>query len=210
MFDRNQCDSWYRRVLGEVFPEIKDSSESGETTWNNLPKDPAKHEFQRGSLNLTKNFQVGEAMEFAGVLKGHITVQPVHESKYTEKERKLENCEDSESLPIDRFWQTDTIFAHVYVLTGRNITRLDASGAPSPYLYIEAGKTKITSDKIFKSTNNPDFYEHFAVPITVPGSDTISVQVWNSSTFSDSLIGQIDIDIEDRWQAVIQKDLTEV
>ena len=126
---------------------------------------------------MIKNFQVGESMEFAGVLKGHITVQPVHESLYTKEEKLAIRCVDSDSLPIDRFWQTDTLFAHVYVLTGRNITKTDGSrgSGVSPYIQVVGSeKNAITSDKVFYNTKNPDFYEHFVVPVTVPGQDIIS------------------------------------
>ena len=155
MFDREQAESWYNKTLGEVFDHIKDVTECSEITFNGLPKDPKKHEFQKMSMNCIKNFYVGEHMEFAGLLKSHITVQPVHESVYYEVDKKtgkpkpeledemnnnLKSLEVQEAvnLPIDRFWQSDTIMVHVYILTARNITRADGSrGKINPYLYIE-------------------------------------------------------------------------
>ena len=85
------------------------------------------------------------------------------------------------------------MFAHIYVLTGRNLVKADGSrGAVNPYLQVVGGKTTLTSEKRFSNTNNPDFYEHFVIPVNVPGHDTVTIEVWNKGVFGlgDSQIGK--------------------
>lgn len=45
----------------------------------------------------------------------------------------------------------------------------------------------------------------------IPGADTINLKVMNESALgAPTIIGEVDIDVEDRWQAVIQKNLTQL
>ncbi|CAD7959106.1 unnamed protein product [Amoebophrya sp. A25] len=218
IFDREQTESWYRKYLGDVFePVFKDAlaqeveevqSKSGMTT------DKWKHRFQMDSMNIRKDLVVGESMDFVGELKGHVTLEDIPASKLDmvpEGADFFETIPQPLPIPLNRFWQTDTMMVHIYVLTARNLINSGGVGTVCPYLTATAGATTVVSEKrSAEATNNPDFYEHFEVPLQIPGTDAVTISVMNQGTISDTKIGQIDVDIEDRWQAVLQKELTEV
>jgi len=108
-------------------------------------------------------------------------------------------------LPIRQFWQVDTVVAHVYVLTGRNLENIDTFGKSDPYLNIETARASVKGKKVHNNEANPNFYEHFQVPAVLPGATTLRIQVWDEGTLNDALMGEVVIDLEDRWMVLMQR-----
>jgi len=77
---------------------------------------------------------------------------------------------------------------------------MDSDGLCDPYLVVKVGEqTMSTRSRYVKNTLEPDFYEAFEFPITMPGDAAIDVQVWDYDGIGDDHIGSTSIDIEDRW-----------
>jgi len=49
--------------------------------------------------------------------------------------------------------------------------------------------------------NTVDFYQHVPLTTVLPGDSTLRIQVWNKGVlgFNDTLIGTVELDLEDRW-----------
>ena len=56
-----------------------------------------------------------------------------------------------------------------------------------------------TRERYHKHTLNPDFYEKFEIPITIPGDARVTIEVWDWDGLGDDFMGSTVIDIEDRW-----------
>lgn len=65
----------------------------------------------------------------------------------------------------------------------------------------------MTSEQRRLNTANPDFYEYFAMPLEIPGTDTLRIKVMHDCVGTDYCMGEVLVDVEDRWQAVLQKEL---
>jgi len=215
MFDRAQCESWYQSYLGETFADVRDrvtriSQSSLDPTG---VVDPFKIHFQKKQMNLRTDFLHGESMTRVGELKGHVTVDEVKEEDVDKSHRSVfEDIVSPQYVPLNRFWQNDTLFAHVYVLTARNLMDIGGgSSSISPYITIQSGNQKLESKIVHPTSPNPDFYEYFCVPVSVPGTDRLTIRLMNKGLVSTpSIIGEVNVDIEDRWLALIQKKLTDV
>ena len=77
-------------------------------------------------MNLRAPFLIGEDMDFVGELKGHCSVLEVQAedldfSNQIDGPDFYQAIPEPLSVPLNRFWQTDSVLVHVYVLTGRNL-----------------------------------------------------------------------------------------
>lgn len=53
-----------------------------------------------------------------------------------------------------------------------------------------------------QGTNSPQFYFPFELPMEVPGSAIIEVEIWSQLQMGDELVGKTLIDLEDRYFSV--------
>lgn len=86
-------------------------------------------------MNLRRSLVVGETMDFVGELKGHVSLEEVPQDQLDfnrDSEDFFQSIPQPLKIPLNRFWQTDTLMAHVYVLTARNL--VEATGSVNPYL----------------------------------------------------------------------------
>ncbi|XP_066595937.1 otoferlin [Prorops nasuta] len=143
-----------------------------------------------------------ELDNLAGIFKGHISIyrwprvdkSPCKTSSGKDAANGL--CTDYPSQePIK-------LLVRLYVVKGINLHPSDPlSGKSDPYLCIKIGKRVISDKKNYIPNQlNPTFGRLFQMEATFPQDYLLTVQVWDyDSTTSDDLIGETQIDIENRF-----------
>jgi len=92
------------------------------------------------------------------------------------------------------------LYCRLYILRGYGLTPKDDDGLSDPYLIIKLGSTKIsTRDRYIKNSLEPEFFESFEIPCTLPGDSSVEITCMDWDGIGDDLIGKTEIDIEDRW-----------
>jgi len=92
------------------------------------------------------------------------------------------------------------LYCRLYILRGLKLSPKDSNNQSDPYLIIKLGGERIsTRDRYIKNTLDPDFYERFEIPCTIPGDSSLEIVCWDWDGIGDDLIGSTTIDIEDRW-----------
>ena len=99
-----------------------------------------------------------------------------------------------------QFLQPSNLVCRLYVLKGKSLTPNDNKNS-DPYLFIKCGSLEINDEKnSIDDTNNPGFYKHFDIAVSIPGASTLKIQVWDDDgIIGDDLIGETKIDLEERW-----------
>jgi len=92
------------------------------------------------------------------------------------------------------------LFVRLYVLRGLKLLPADIDGFADPYLIIKLGKKIINRREVYhKHTLDPEFFESFEIPCTIPGDARLEIEVWDYDGLGDDFMGRTIIDIEDRW-----------
>ncbi|CAI2384461.1 unnamed protein product [Moneuplotes crassus] len=99
-----------------------------------------------------------------------------------------------------RFLVPTNLVCRVYILKGKSLTPKDSRNS-DPYIIIKCGSKVINDEKnVIDDTNNPGFYKHFDISVSIPGASTLKIQVWDDDGIvGDDLIGETKIDLEERW-----------
>eukprot|EP00923_Selenidium_pygospionis_P002175 GHVN01003368.1.p1 GENE.GHVN01003368.1~~GHVN01003368.1.p1 ORF type:complete len:1143 (-),score=206.42 GHVN01003368.1:167-3478(-) len=173
------------------------------------------------SLNINRELQWGEEAKPVARLKGVVAIEEI-----TEKEAKEElgvfgaisqvsdllACPAPLPAPPVHGWVVENVIVHIYVLTGRQLANVDMFGKSDPYLKISIAGNDETSPKVFSNNTDPDFYEHFVVPVVVPGEARLTISVMDKAEAGeidkllsgDKLIGCVNLDLEERWLSLKQ------
>lgn len=98
------------------------------------------------------------------------------------------------------FLTSTDLVCRLYILKAKSLTPMD-NRTSDPYLMIECGSFKIDDSKnAIQGTNNPGFYKHFDIPVTIPGASTLKIKIYDEDGFKrDDLIGKTSIDLEERY-----------
>eukprot|EP00455_Lapot_gusevi_P005654 TRINITY_DN1241_c0_g1_i9.p2 TRINITY_DN1241_c0_g1~~TRINITY_DN1241_c0_g1_i9.p2 ORF type:complete len:435 (-),score=156.41 TRINITY_DN1241_c0_g1_i9:61-1365(-) len=114
---------------------------------------------------------------------------------------RLTDSKDSDNgLNLNELLRPKEVFVRVYILQGHRLNPKDSDGSSDPYLIVKlAGHRVSTRDRYIKSNLEPDFYEAFEFPCTLPGDSRLEVKVMDWDGIGDDLIGSTVIDLEDRW-----------
>ncbi|MES1915775.1 MAG: hypothetical protein MHM6MM_007676, partial [Cercozoa sp. M6MM] len=103
---------------------------------------------------------------------------------------------------LDELLRPQDVFVRVYVLKGKRLTPKDRDGSCDPYLKVRLGKTTIsTRSRYKKNTCDPEFFECFELPASLPGHAKLHLDVWDWDGIGDDYVGGTVIDVEDRWFA---------
>eukprot|EP01084_Bolivina_argentea_P209778 357250_1 len=95
--------------------------------------------------------------------------------------------------------QTTHSYLRLYILSASKLNTLEFNTTDT-YLVIKIGKKKIsTRDDYVGNCSEPQFHKTFEIPIVIPGTETVDIEVWNWNGIGDNLIGRTTINIEDRW-----------
>ena len=105
------------------------------------------------------------------------------------------------------------VIVRVYVLELNNLARRDTFSESDPYIKILLGDKLLVNEKkkAVKNCKNCKWYQYYDLRIELPGSSKLRLQVMDyDNLFSDDLVGETSIDIEDRyfdnrWQALESK-----
>ena len=106
-----------------------------------------------------------------------------------------------------------SVIVRLYILELNNLSKRDTFSESDPYIKILLGDKELVNEKKkhFKDTKNCKWYQYYDLLVELPGSSKLKIQVMDyDSLFSDDLIGETSIDIEDRyfdnrWQALENK-----
>ena len=106
-----------------------------------------------------------------------------------------------------------SVIVRVYVLELNHLSRRDTFSENDPYIKILLGDKLLVNEKkkAFKNCRNCKWYQYYDLRIELPGSSKLRLQVMDyDALFSDDLVGETSIDIEDRyfdnrWQALENK-----
>jgi len=89
----------------------------------------------------------------------------------------------------------------LYVIRGMNLQPVDGNSS-DPYLRVKLGSdVEDRKSSHCTRTLKPDFYDTFEFHTVLPGPSTLKIQVkeWNRIYPVHEIIGQTEIDLEDRW-----------
>jgi len=103
-------------------------------------------------------------------------------------------------LDVKETFRPTTYEVRVYVLRGLDLTPMDSSGYSDPYLVIKLGdKTENFVDNRQEQTLNPDFFVRTIVKTKLPGTATLTLEVWDHDVaLNHDLIGSTSVDLETR------------
>ena len=106
-----------------------------------------------------------------------------------------------------------SLIVRVYILELNNLAKRDTFSESDPYIKIFLGEKLLVDErqKHFNDSKNCKWYQYYDLKIELPGSSKLRIQVMDyDKLFTDDLIGETSIDIEDRyfdnrWQALRNK-----
>jgi hypothetical protein len=106
-----------------------------------------------------------------------------------------------------------SVIVRVYILELNNLAKRDTFSESDPYIKILLGDKELVNEKkkYYKNCKNCKWYQYYDLLVELPGSSKLRIQVMDyDSLFSDDLIGETSIDIEDRyfdnrWQTLVNK-----
>ena len=174
---------------------------------------------------LMRNKELTFDLKNYGFFKGLIRIS--EKTKYDEHKNYIQNIQNrfGGELPPDLTFLTAfddlgksvlvkrSVIVRVYVLELNNLAKRDTFSESDPYIKILLGEKELVNEKkkAFKDCKNCKWYQYYDLLIELPGSSKLRIQVMDyDSLFSDDLIGETSIDIEDRyfdnrWQALRSK-----
>ena len=105
------------------------------------------------------------------------------------------------------------VIVRIYILQLLHLSDRDTFSQSDPYIKILLGEKILVNEKkrFFKDKQNCDWYQYYDLLIELPGTSKLTIQVMDhNSIFKDELIGETNIDIENRyfdsrWQSLINK-----
>ena len=105
------------------------------------------------------------------------------------------------------------VVVRLYILELNNLAARDTLSESDPYIKILLGEKELVNEKknYYTDQKNCKWYKHYDLLLELPGSSKLKIQVLDyDNLFSDDLIGETEIDIEDRyfdnrWQALTNK-----
>ena len=200
------------------------------------PKKVVKTNRLRGINNLRMNYietdqELMRNKELTFDLKNYgyfkLLIRISEKTKYYEHKNYIKNIQKrfGGELPPDLTFLTAfddlgksvlvkrSVIVRVYILELNNLAKRDTFSESDPYIKILLGDKELVNEKkkAFKDCKNCKWYQYYDLLIELPGSSKLRIQVMDyDALFSDDLIGETSIDIEDRyfdnrWQALESK-----
>jgi hypothetical protein len=126
-----------------------------------------------------------------GAFKGLIVITESQPSK-----------EASDFIDLSVMRKPQMYVVRLYIIKGVRLQPQDYNGLADPYITFKVGKHKLNDkeESLHLKTLEPGFYRSYEFPVTIPGESRLRVKIFDYDRFgSDDLIGQTEIDLEDRW-----------
>ena len=95
-----------------------------------------------------------------------------------------------------------SVILRIYILELNNLAKRDTFSESDPYIKIFLGDKLLADEKkkYMKNSKNCKWYQYYDLLIELPGSSKLKIQVYDhDNLFSDDLIGETSIDVEDRY-----------
>ncbi|CAE7946191.1 unnamed protein product [Symbiodinium sp. KB8] len=214
-FDRLRTKNWFKTSLCKVFPEVENIFLAESSDYSQAHA--ARHFFLDRCLNIRKPMVRSEDLAETCILKGHVEVTKVEESKAQD---------DSDTgrwlLPVRRLWVQTDIVVRVCILTVRGLTLeqgLKLTDDSSVYAVAKVNgmsdhlQRKSHARMVLEDGSGCDFYASVEIQTSVPGVGTLQIEVKadvGTYTRQEVTLGRAVIDIEDRWLALQARDMREV
>ena len=178
-------------------------------------------DYDEDERGLAKNFDEGNYGYFKSLIR-------ISEKKeYEEHKKFIKNIQEEYNgvLPPELSFLTAfddygkdvlvkrSVIVRLYILELNNLAKRDTFSESDPYIKILLGDKELVNEKkkYVKDSRNCKWYQYYDLLLELPGSSKLRIQVMDyDSLFSDDLIGETSIDIEDRyfdnrWQALVNK-----
>ena len=163
---------------------------------------------------LMRNKELSFDLKNYGYFKGLIRIS--EKKKYDEHKNYINNIQKKFNgvLPPELTFLTAfddlgksvlvkrSVIVRVYVLELNNLAKRDTFSESDPYIKILLGDKELVNErkKAFKDCKNCKWYQYYDLLVELPGSSKLRIQVIDyDALFSDDLIGETSIDIEDRY-----------
>ncbi|CAE7587947.1 unnamed protein product, partial [Symbiodinium necroappetens] len=214
-FDRLRTKNWFKTSLCKVFPEVDNIFLAESSDYSQAHA--ARHFFLDRCLNIRKPMVRSEDLAETCILKGHVEVTKVEESKAQD---------DSDTgrwlLPVRRLWVQTDIVVRVCILTVRGLTLeqgLKLTDDSSVYAVAKVNgmsdhlQRKSHARMVLEDGSGCDFYASVEIQTSVPGVGTLQIEVKadvGTYTRQEVTLGRAVLDIEDRWLALQARDMREV
>ena len=110
------------------------------------------------------------------------------------------------------FMEKTHCFVRLYVINAESLAQLDTDSLSDPYLKVIIGnETQDNASEYQTDKTDCDFYKFFEFKVVFPGTSILKLQVWDKDLLtSDELIGETDIDLENRYFSKKWRKLTNV
>ena len=189
-------------------------------TINNLDNSLIENEQE-----VTRNKSLTFDFKDYGYFKGLVRI--AQKEKYDNHESYIKKIKNkfNNNLPPELQFLTSTedltkkllikknVVIRIYILELNKLEKKDTFSESDPYIKILLGEKIIVNEKknYIENSKNCKWYKYYDIYTELPGSSKITIQVFDYNTiFSDVLIGETSIDIEDRyfdnkWQSLQNK-----
>lgn len=199
-YDRIQGNDWYRMVLREAFPEIDTLPDHVDT----------KTFFMSKFLNLRSTLAL-PSDQGETILKGHVKCTRVLEKTATNKS----NIGEIEPpIPaVESLWTSSGVHVNLYLLTFTKLEFIDtADGAELYFLALHGNETlrvDVAPGMSSSGKKDVEVYETLQFETQLPGAGIVRIQAWSKGTLAlnDVMIGEMQLDLEDRWLCLKRKEL---
>lgn len=200
-FDRVRTNNWFRAVLSEVSPDV-----AALPILEHQDTDFVKEVVLSKLVNVRRRLMAPDDKE-VGTLKAHVHLEAVEETDGTPAQIEVvQNV-----LPVERLWLHDSFALNVYLLTVRGIESPDFR-APYIRAFImgsEEEPQQYSARLTHDDGSGCDFYHRMTFDLMLPGDGVLVLQLWAKPLlqFTDELLGEAHVDLEDRQMALMYKRL---
>jgi hypothetical protein len=195
-YDRIQGNDWYRMVLRESFPEIDTLPDHVDT----------KTFFMSKFLNLRSTLAL-PSDQGETILKGHVQCTRVLEQAASNKSNMGEI--EPPLAAIENLWTSSGVHATLYLLTFTKLEFTDSADTSELYFKVLCGNETLRVDVASSAKKDVDVYETLQFETQLPGAGIVRIQAWAKGTLAlqDNMIGEMQLDLEDRWLCLRRKEL---
>eukprot|EP01138_Halocafeteria_seosinensis_P001972 gb/GECG01002020.1/.p1 GENE.gb/GECG01002020.1/~~gb/GECG01002020.1/.p1 ORF type:complete len:1966 (+),score=293.18 gb/GECG01002020.1/:1-5898(+) len=131
-------------------------------------------------------FSNKSSLRSVGILKGVV--------------RLIKTADDKCPLDLRTLLSPRPFVIRVYVMEGKNLSPQDSHGKADPYVHLKLGKTTVSDKKNYvKQELCPEVYRCYEIQTMLPGESRLTLGFYDYDLLRDQLIGETNIDLEDRW-----------
>lgn len=238
-FDRPQTRNWYAAVLEDTFKEddLRTRGDAAKAStlddnfketylarFMNLEKPLVTRLEQTGVATLKGHItcqRVKDPHPEKEAAFGESGLRRFSGRDYMTDHQNLQLCTapsqvQANTRAVENLWIQRRVFVDCCVLTGSDLElqSLGLSSCLKPYLVVKLGdetpgQSEPTEELPRQGFYRANFYNTFVFETTLPGQAKMTIEVWHKGVLSNTLLGIVEIDLEDRWLALKRRELRE-